>query len=70
MTTLTTAKTVTSVAMDQSIKQIVAAAKLIGACESIAGSGLLDEVSEMMLREHIAEARAAFRLYPEIEAAA
>ena len=56
--------------MDRSIDQLVAAAKLIGACESIAESGVLGEAVEMMLREHIAEARIAFQLYPQIEAAA
>jgi len=56
--------------MDKSTEQLFAAAKLIGACEALAGSGLLDEVSELMLREHIAEARSAFRLYREVEEAA
>ena len=56
--------------MDQSIDQICAAAKLIGASESIAASGLLPEAVEMMLRECIAEARSAFQLYQEVDEAA
>lgn len=51
--------------MDRSIDQLCAAAKLIGASESIAASGLLPEAVEMMLRECVAEARSAFHLYQE-----
>lgn len=56
--------------MDKSIDQICAAARLIGAGEAIAASGLLPEAVEMMLRECIADARSAFQLYQEVEAAA
>jgi len=45
--------------------QLLAVARLIGACEALAGSGHLREDAEMRLREQIASARSAFQLYPE-----
>jgi hypothetical protein len=45
-------------------RQAYAAAKLIGHCEAIAGSGLLPEPSEQSLRLLIAEALSAFDMEP------
>ena len=47
--------------------QAYAAAKLIGHCEAIAGSGLLPEASEQALRVLIAEAIIAFDMEPHQE---
>ena len=44
--------------------QAYAAAKLIGHCEAIVGSGLLPEASEQSLRILIAEALTAFNMEP------
>jgi hypothetical protein len=40
--------------------QLYCVAKLIGYCESIAASGLVGEIMERRLREHIAETLIAF----------
>jgi len=45
-------------------RQLYAAAKLIGHCEAIVGSGLLPEPSEQSLRLLIAEALSAFDMEP------
>lgn len=45
-------------------RQAYAAAKLIGHCEAIVGSGLLPEASEQSLRVLIAEALIAFDMEP------
>jgi hypothetical protein len=49
-------------------RQAYAAAKLIGHCEAIVGSGLLPEPSEQSLRLLIAEALSAFDMEPHQEA--
>lgn len=42
--------------------QNIAIAKLIGYCRGICGSGVLGEQSETALRQHVAEAMAAFKM--------
>lgn len=70
MTNSTTTNSAKRTVMDQSIEQLRAAARIIGYCEGLVGSGILSEDIEMNLRERIAEARSAFRLYRQVEEAA
>ncbi len=43
-------------------RQLYAVSKLVGYCEAIASSGLVGEVMEIRLREHIAETLSAFNM--------
>lgn len=54
-------------AMCPTISQRYAVAKIIGYCEAIASSGLVGEIMERRLREHIAETLSAFGMEPHQE---
>lgn len=49
-------------------RQRYAVAKIVGYCEAMAASGLLDETTEGRLRERIAETLSAFNMEPHQEA--